>query len=232
MKKLLFTKNVQLLNRSLSRSFQLLLAVVVLLGASSCFKLDTASDKGDSTTGDTTVASGEANLNNTTTTAGSDASVIATPDNTRNDIVENPGAPGLGDGACFLELSKPESESGPWALLFSKGCPQFAEVCAFRRPLEEVPEPDPTIPVTEEDEADQFEPFEEECARKTTTDAQGITKWAFRLPGDFYTGDIVAEIIVGQVITFTVKPGVRQEDVEPNDPSINEDDREDSEPTA
>lgn len=88
----------------------------------------------------------------------------------------------------------------------------------FRRPLNQIPPgtiPPEEIPQSEQDELNNFEPFEESCGTFTSRQ-DGVAKWAFHLPGRFYTGDIVATV-ADQHLTFTVQdPSERQEDVAPN----------------
>lgn len=202
-----------------SRYFRrpLLLALLPALFLSGC-SFSTGDSSGDSETGDTTTGNGPANITTTQADSGGDTEINNQPNNVRNpdNIGINPASL---DGKCFIEKYIPESGNGTASILFSDNCPAFGEVCMFRQPLNQVPpgtEPPPEVPISEQGEADNFEPFEEACGEFTSRE-EGIAKWAFHLPGRFYTGDIVAEV-AGQVVTFKVlDPAERQEDVAPND---------------
>lgn len=173
---------------------------------------------GDNTTGDSTTANGPANVTITEVDAGGDVGVNNQPDNSRNPDNLGINSAEL-DGLCFIELYKPDSENGTASVLFSENCPGFSEVCMFRRPLNQIPpgvDPGPREPVSEQGEADGFDAFEEECGMFTSRQ-EGVAKWAFELPGRFYSGAIVAKV-AGQAVTFTVEdPAERQEDVSRND---------------
>lgn len=199
------------------RAYLIYLAFLIVLSSGCSLGLDTGDSTGDSTTGDTTQATGEANVNTTDTTAGGDVAINNQPDNNRNpDFI-----PGSNDGnvtlsgECFIEVYKPDSENGTASVLFSQSCLRFSEVCMFRRPLAQVDFNGlPVIPpvLSEQAQADTFEPFEEACGSFTSVE-EGIQKWAFELPGRFYTGDIIATV-AGQSISFKVNdPAERQEDV-------------------
>lgn len=192
-----------------------LLSLLLLLANSGC-SLSTGDSSGDSSTGDTTTGNGPANITTTEVENSDETDINNQPNNVRNPDNIGLNSASL-NGRCFIEVYKPDSENGTASILFSESCPAFSEVCMFRRPLSQVPpgQEVPEFPISEQDDLNNFEPFEEACGEFTSR-MEGVAKWAFHLPGRFYTGDIIAEV-ANQIVSFKVRnPAVRQEDVAPN----------------